>query len=74
MCGDTKEREHCSQHPRPPQVDHRLTPPHTCASTRRHSSLRPSASCRMPLVVKSNAALVPPVESTQLTVRWRWPS
>ena len=42
-----------------------------CASTRRQSSPRPSASCRTPLVVKSNAAAVPPVESHQLTVRWR---
>lgn len=46
----------------------------TCASTRRQSSERAKASCRMPLVVKSKAALVPPVESTQLQVRWRCPS
>lgn len=31
-------------------------------------------TCRTPLVVKSNAAAVPPVLSHQLMVRWRWAS
>eukprot|EP00976_Prorocentrum_cordatum_P114833 1195907-Prorocentrum_minimum.AAC.2 len=43
------------------------------SASRQYSPLR-HASCRMPLVVKSNAADWPPVWSIQFTISWRWPS